>query len=52
MGLELEVEKIETETSSGYLVYPVPEKIAEDEQVLEEFTIDPQAYAGNELHPR
>jgi len=51
MTVELEVEKLETETSSGYLVYPVPEKIAEDEQVLEEFALDPQAYAVNDFTP-
>ncbi|NIQ81051.1 MAG: DUF2341 domain-containing protein, partial [Anaerolineales bacterium] len=51
MGLELEVETVETETSPGYLVYPVPEKIALEEEVIEEFSLDPEAYALNDFIP-
>jgi hypothetical protein len=51
MGLELEVEKAETETSSGYLVYPVPEKIALEQEVIEEFALDPEAYAQDSFSP-
>jgi hypothetical protein len=51
MELELETEKAETETSSGYLVYPVPEKIALEEEVIEEFTLDPEAYGKDSFSP-
>jgi hypothetical protein len=51
MGLELEVEEVKTETSSGYLVYPVPEKIALVEEVIEEFSLDPEAYAQDSFSP-
>jgi len=51
MNIELEVEKVETETSSGYLVYPVPQKIALDDEVIEEFALDPQAYARDGFSP-
>jgi hypothetical protein len=51
MTVELEVKKIKTDTSSGYLVYPVPEKIAMDDEVYEEFALDPQAYAVSDFIP-
>jgi hypothetical protein len=51
MDVELVVEKVETQTLPGYLVYPVPEKIALEEEVIEQFSLDPQAYAGDRFLP-
>jgi hypothetical protein len=51
MDITLEVETVETQSSSGYLVYPVPEKIALEEQVIEEFTLDTQAYGVDSFMP-
>jgi hypothetical protein len=51
MSIELAVENLETETSSGYLVYPVPIKIAQDNDVIEEFTLDPEAYGEDRFTP-
>ncbi len=51
MSFELAVEEIETEAFPGYLVYPVPEKIAVDDNVIEEFTLDPEAYGEDRFTP-
>jgi len=51
MGIQLSVEKVQTETSSGYLAYPVPQKIALEDQVIEEFTIHHAAYGEDRFSP-
>jgi hypothetical protein len=51
MGMQLSVEKVQTETSSGYLAYPVPQKIALDEEVIEEFAVNHAAYGEDRFSP-
>jgi hypothetical protein len=51
MDVELVVENLETRSLPGYLVYPVPKKIALDEEVIEQFSLDPQAYAQDTFSP-
>jgi hypothetical protein len=51
MDVELQVEKLDTETSPGYLVYPVPQKIALEDEVIEEYALDHEAYAADHFSP-